>query len=204
MNFEQGRRWMNKRRNLSQIRRTVYVSDIDQQVTEEQLASLFLSCGQVVDCRICSDPKSILRFAFIEFTNSEGARSALGKSGTMVGSHPIRVLISKTAITPVNPYFLPKSEDEREKCARTVYCTNIGKMVTQTELEDFFKTACGEVHDLRLLGDSYHQTNIAFVEFSLAESAVSALNCSGIVLGGLQIRVSPSKTPVRPHRSDVN
>ncbi|XP_074372370.1 polyadenylate-binding protein-interacting protein 12-like isoform X3 [Apium graveolens] len=34
------------------IRRTVYVCDIDQ---------------QVVDCRVCGDPNSVLRFAFIEF-----------------------------------------------------------------------------------------------------------------------------------------
>ncbi|KAI7758225.1 hypothetical protein M8C21_018747, partial [Ambrosia artemisiifolia] len=31
-----------------------------------------------------------------------------------------------------------------------------------------------------------------------AESAIAALNCSGAVLGTLPIRVSPSKTPVRP------
>jgi hypothetical protein len=31
-----------------------------------------------------------------------------------------------------------------------------------------------------------------------AESAMAALNCSGAILGSLPIRVSPSKTPVRP------
>ncbi|KDO50513.1 hypothetical protein CISIN_1g0220581mg, partial [Citrus sinensis] len=31
-----------------------------------------------------------------------------------------------------------------------------------------------------------------------AESAILALNCSGMVLGSQPIRVSPSKTPVRP------
>ncbi|CAE6118506.1 unnamed protein product [Arabidopsis arenosa] len=180
------------------------VQAISTMVTEEQLASLFLSCGQVVDCRICGDHKSILRFAFIEFTDAEGARSALRKSGTVFGSHPIRVLISKTAIAPVNPSFLPRSEDELEKCGKTVYCTNIDKQVTKMELENFFKTVCGEVHHLRLLGDFYHQTRIAFVEFKLAESAISALNYSGVVLGELPIRISPSKTPVRPHRSDLN
>ncbi|KFK23812.1 hypothetical protein AALP_AAs39054U000100, partial [Arabis alpina] len=66
--FGQGKRRMNKRTSLAQkedvIKRTVYVSDIDQQVTEEQLAGVFLNCGQVVDCRVCGDPNSILRFAF--------------------------------------------------------------------------------------------------------------------------------------------
>ncbi|CAI7891264.1 unnamed protein product [Closterium sp. NIES-54] len=124
--------------------RTVYVSDIDHQVTEEQLATLFLSCGQVVDCRICGDPNSVLRFAFVEFTDEEGAKNALSIAGTMLGYYPLRVLPSKTAILPVNPTYLPKSQEEREMCARTVYCTNIDKKVTQADVKLFFESLCGE------------------------------------------------------------
>ncbi|KAL8170388.1 hypothetical protein V2J09_022192 [Rumex salicifolius] len=252
----QGKRRNNTRTTMAQreevIRRTVYVSDIDQQVTEEQLAALFINCGQVVDCRICGDPNSVLRFAFIEFTDEGSAGAALSLSGTMLGYYPVKVLPSKTAIAPVNPNLLPRTEDEREMCARTIYCTNIDKKVTQTEVKLFFESVCGEVHRLRILGDYHHSTRIAFVEFvmiatwkacvkhspdmsskplldsfptekraapfckrerkkisdeailfcnifvSPAESAIAALNCSGVVLGSLPIRVSPSKTPVRP------
>lgn len=201
-NFNQGKRRINSRTSMAQreeiIRRTVYVSDIDQQVTEEQLAALFVGCGQVVDCRICGDPNSVLRFAFIEFTDEEGAMAALNLSGTMLGFYPVRVLPSKTAIAPVNPTFLPRNEDEREMCTRTIYCTNIDKKVTQADVKLFFESVCGEVYRLRLLGDYHHSTRIAFVEFVMAESAIAALNCSGVVLGSLPIRVSPSKTPVRP------
>ncbi|XP_010267390.1 PREDICTED: polyadenylate-binding protein-interacting protein 12-like isoform X2 [Nelumbo nucifera] len=181
-NYSQGKRRMNSRTSMAQreevIRRTVYVSDIDQQVTEEQLAALFINCGQ--------------------FTDEEGARAALSLAGTMLGYYPVRVLPSKTAIAPVNPTFLPRSEDEREMCARTIYCTNIDKKVSQADVKLFFESICGEVYRLRLLGDYHHSTRIAFVEFVLAESAIAALNCSGVVLGSLPIRVSPSKTPVRP------
>ncbi|XP_076934420.1 polyadenylate-binding protein-interacting protein 11-like isoform X2 [Bidens hawaiensis] len=201
-NFGHAKRRMNSRTSMAQsedvIKRTVYVSDIDHQVTEEQLAALFINCGQVVDCRVCGDPNSVLRFAFIEFTDEEGAKNALSLGGTMLGYYPVRVLPSKTAIAPVNPTFLPRSEDEREMCARTIYCTNIDKKVTQTDVKLFFETLCGEVYRLRLLGDYHHSTRIAFVEFVMAESAIAALNCSGAVLGSLPIRVSPSKTPVRP------
>ncbi|GAA0155984.1 RNA splicing factor [Lithospermum erythrorhizon] len=198
----QGKQRMNNRTSMAQqeevIRRTVYVSDIDQEVTEESLAALFLTCGQVVDCRICGDPKSILRFAFVEFTDEEGASNALSLSGFVLGYYPLKVMPSKTAIAPVNPTFLPRSEDEREMCARTVYCTNIDKKVTQANVRIFFETFCGEVHRLRLLGDYNHSTRIAFVEFVMAESAIVALSFSGAILGSLPIRVSPSKTPVRP------
>eukprot|EP00897_Mesotaenium_endlicherianum_P009760 jgi/Mesen1/8812/ME000053S08221 len=151
------------------VRRTVYVSDIDQQVTEEQLAALFLTCGQVVDCRVCGDPNSVLRFAFVEFTNEEGAQAALSLAGTVLGFYPVRVLPSKTAIVPVNPTFLPRSEDEREMCGRTIYCTNIDKKVTQADVKLFFESLCGEVARLRLLGDYHHSTRIAFVEFIMSE-----------------------------------
>ncbi|KAB1205194.1 Polyadenylate-binding protein-interacting protein 12 [Morella rubra] len=169
--YSQGKRRVNGRMTPAQreamIRRTVYVSDIDQQVTEEQLAALFLNCGQVVDCRVCGDPNSILRFAFIEFTDEDGARAALNLSGTMLGYYPVRVLPSKTAISPVNPTFLPRSEDEREMCSRTIYCTNIDKKVTQADVKFFFESLCGEVQRLRLLGDYHHSTRIAFVEFTV-------------------------------------
>ncbi|KAL4281077.1 hypothetical protein GQ457_03G024930 [Hibiscus cannabinus] len=207
-NFNQGRRRFNGRAFRAQrddsTRRTVYVSDIDQIITEEQLACLFSNCGQVVDCRVCGDPHSVLHFAFVEFADEEGARTALNLDGTMLGFYPVRVMPSKTAILPVNPTFLPRSEDEREMCTRTVYCTNIDKKVSQAEVKNFFESTCGEVTRLRLLGDQVHSTRIAFVEFAMAESAIFALNCSGMVLGTQPIRVSPSKTPVKPRGTRLN
>uniref|UniRef100_A0A0D3CH59 RRM domain-containing protein n=1 Tax=Brassica oleracea var. oleracea TaxID=109376 RepID=A0A0D3CH59_BRAOL len=79
-----------------------------------------------------------------------------------------------------SPVFGSQAEDEHEMRARTIYYTNIHT-----------KAGCGEVYRLRLLGDYHHPTRISFVEFVMAESAVSTLNCSGMLLGSLQIRVFP-------------
>ncbi|KAK1366394.1 Polyadenylate-binding protein-interacting protein 10-like [Heracleum sosnowskyi] len=179
------------------IRRTVYVSDIDNQINEEQLAALFTSCGQLVDCRICGDPNSVLRFGFVEFANKEGAKNALSLTGTMLGFHTVKVERSRTAIAPVNKNLLPTSEDERERCTRTVYCTNIDKEVTPEDIKLLFESFCGEVTCLKLLGGHNHSTGSAFVEFAISDSAIAALNCSGVILGELPIRVSPSKTPIK-------
>ncbi|KAG6756314.1 hypothetical protein POTOM_039741 [Populus tomentosa] len=224
--FNQGRRRLNGRAYRAQredsIRRTVYVSDIDQHVTEEQLAGLFSGCGQVVDCRICGDPRSVLRFAFVEFAVERELTAPSnilrGKSSFKPWRDHARILSSQSAtfkncypssesyISPsgMNEFYYGllklcnSSEDEREMCTRTVYCTNIEKKVSQAEVKNFFESICGEVTRLRLLGDHVHSTRIAFVEFALAESAIAALNCSGMVLGSQPVRVSPSKTPVRP------
>lgn len=179
------------------VRRTVYICDIDQCVTEAELAVAFAGCGAIVDCRVCGDPNSAMRFAFIEFRDPAAVPAALAKTGTVLGAYPLRVAPSKTAIVPVNRAFLPESATERALCARTVYAANIDRRVAAPDVRAFFEGLCGPVSRLRLLGDGGHATRIAFVEFGAAASAAAALNCSGALLGSLPIRVSPSKTPLR-------
>lgn len=179
------------------VKRTVYISDIDHQVTEEELANLFVEVGSVVDCRVCGDPNSAKRFAFVEFSDEEGSSKALEKSGATLGGSAIRVLPSKTAIVPVNKDFMPRNMEEMELCSRTVYIANIDKKVDKHDVRRFFESLCGKVTKLRLLGDYAHSTRIAFIEFTHADSALAALNCTGAVLGTLPIRVAPSKAPVR-------
>ncbi|CAI8592487.1 unnamed protein product [Vicia faba] len=60
--------------------------------------------------------------------------------------------------------------------------------LTQADVKHFFESICGEVQRLRLLGDYHHSTRIAFVEFTVADSAIAALSCSGVILGALPIR----------------
>ena len=183
--------------NTDSVRRTVYVCDIEASVTEEQLASLFIRCGQVIDCRICGDPNSQLRFAFVEFTTEAAAMAALMLHGAVLNYQQLQVLPSKTPIMPVNPVYLPQSQNELETCGRTIYVTNIDQTVEKKQLTAFFDSTCGPISKSRVLGQKDHPTKIAFIEFARAESAMSALNCSGAALGRYPIRVSPSKTPVR-------
>ncbi|XP_051114565.1 polyadenylate-binding protein-interacting protein 8-like isoform X2 [Andrographis paniculata] len=170
-----------KAQTEDRIKRTVYISDIDHNITEERLADLFSKCGHIVDCRVCGDPRSRLRFAFVEFAEDFSAKASLSLSGMMLESSSIKVMPSKTAILPVNPTFLPRSEDEREMCARTVYCTNIDRKATEEDVRTFFERKCGE-----------------------AECATSALDCCGEMLGNRRIRISPSKTPVRSLTSSAS
>ncbi|KAI3435919.1 hypothetical protein D9Q98_001977 [Chlorella vulgaris] len=185
------------RRNEDKVRRTVYISDISDAVTELQLAAFFQDCGQMVDCRVCGDPNSALRFAFIEFLAEESVQQALSRSGALLGDFPIRVSPSKTAIVPVNNTYLPRSCEERALVARTVFVGNIDRVVEREQLSEFFGNLCGPVSKIRLLGDTQHKSKIAFVEFDAPESAKAALKLSGALLGTLPLRVSPSKTPVR-------
>ncbi|CAM6098698.1 unnamed protein product [Calypogeia fissa] len=178
------------------IRRTIYVSPIPNQFTEEQVAALFITVGQVVDCRMWGNPT--FRFGFVEFIDEHSAQAALGLTQAIVDHFacPVRLLPSRTAIVPVDLTFLPQSETERERCVRTVYCKNIDKDLSERDVKLLFEGLCGDISQLRLFGKSHHPTNIAFVEFVRPESAVAALDQSGRIFGSLPIRVSPSKTPI--------
>eukprot|EP01024_Parvocaulis_polyphysoides_P052039 TRINITY_DN5125_c0_g1_i6.p1 TRINITY_DN5125_c0_g1~~TRINITY_DN5125_c0_g1_i6.p1 ORF type:complete len:433 (+),score=46.14 TRINITY_DN5125_c0_g1_i6:223-1521(+) len=192
--------------------RTVYVSEIDHSVTEEDLARLFSKCGEVVDCRLCGDAHSRMRFAFVEFspeTGEDAINKALQLDDHLLGSYPIRVLKSRTAIVPVKRDLMPNSESEMERCQRTIYVSNIDKRLSEKDVVNFFETLCagegdsGKVKKIRLLADNNHSTAIAFVEFVTPESASTALsNCQGALMGCLPLRVSPSKTPVRTPEED--
>jgi hypothetical protein len=79
-----------------------------------------------------------------------------------------------------------------------VYIANVDRHVSGCEVRRFFEHLCGPVSRLRLLKEVQNSdSRIAFVEFEVPEGALAALNCSGAVLGGAALRISPSKTPVR-------
>lgn len=54
-------------RDEEKVRRTVYITDVDPRANETDLLTLFADCAPIVDWRICGDPNSTMRFAFIEF-----------------------------------------------------------------------------------------------------------------------------------------
>ncbi|XP_039797624.1 polyadenylate-binding protein-interacting protein 8-like [Panicum virgatum] len=184
-------------RSQEAVKRTVFVKYIDHTITEQILAALFWSYGTVVHCRICGDHSNGLRFGFVEFQREEEAYSALLLNGIIVGMNPLSVSPSRTAICPINPRFLPQSEAEWEMCSRTIYCTNISKIVQSSDLKAFCEAYFGKVCRLKLLDNDRPSTNLAFIEFAEVDAAIAALGCDGIFAGGHRIRICPSKTPIR-------
>ena len=206
-----------RRQRQAVLRRTVYVRNLDAEVTEVHLLHVFGACGGVQDSRLCSDPHSTLRYAFLQFDAEEAAGRALALNGTVLGRHAVRVSRSRTAIVPVNSSLLPRSEEELERCKRTAYVTNLDAdldvcalamhsiLPLQTDpdcaqgpaVHAFFDRLCGpvtRVHVTRMQGQS---TGAAFVEFADELGAGRALNCGGARIKQLPIRVSPSKTPLQ-------
>lgn len=66
----------------------------------------------------------------------------------------------------------------------------------------FTCTRPGPIARFKMKADKHHGTRIAFVEFETAEAAKAALGMCGAQLGASQLRVSPSKTPVRIDKAE--
>mmetsp|Transcript_8109 Transcript_8109/g.26962 ORF Transcript_8109/g.26962 Transcript_8109/m.26962 type:complete len:657 (-) Transcript_8109:301-2271(-) len=195
---------------------TVRVKDLLPRVQEAQLWDLFARCGEVVDCRLCGgSAPSEQRFAFVEFASPHAAGRAVALTGQLPGGWgaPLSVEFARssmvsatTATTSINPkLLLPHTSEERSRCRRTVHVANLSPTVGESEIWDHFTRVCGRVTSLNLHrsggsggggGGGGHSTGLAFVEFASPEGAARALLCTGQLLGGLAIRVSPSKLPV--------
>lgn len=59
------------------------------QVTEAEVAQHFADCGDIMDCRVCGDPNSAMRFAFIEFREEESVLQVPPSRSTCAWSHPV-------------------------------------------------------------------------------------------------------------------
>nr|CAG4715645.1 unnamed protein product [Naegleria fowleri] len=183
------------------VKRTIYVTCIDTQITETQVCEFFSYCGRIVNYRVCGDTQHPTRFGFFEFEQKESAQAAISLSGQFLGRYALRILGSRTPIQPTpgavgngaTYSFTPVHHDQIN---RTVYVGNVDVGLTEDDLKEFFDANCGPVTKVVLAGDAVHSARFAFVEFLHFESRNKALECSGTLLGNRNIRINPSRTPI--------
>lgn len=84
---------------IDEIRRTVYVGNLNSQTTTaEQLLEFFKQVGDVKFVRMAGDETQPTRFAFVEFVDQESVARALTFNGVMFGDRPLKVNHSNNAI----------------------------------------------------------------------------------------------------------
>ncbi|KAB5522352.1 hypothetical protein PHYPO_G00158560 [Pangasianodon hypophthalmus] len=84
---------------IDEIRRTVYVGNLNSQTTTaEQLLEFFKQVGEVKFVRMAGDETQPTRFAFVEFANQDCVARALAFNGVMFGDRPLKINHSNNAI----------------------------------------------------------------------------------------------------------
>ena len=87
---------------------TIYVGNIESQITEEGVRQFFSQFGPIVKLKLAGDPSYPARFAFIEFSNPQAATNATAFHGSLLGSRALKISMSKSVIG--GNYTGPKGE----------------------------------------------------------------------------------------------
>ncbi|KAM6986009.1 splicing regulatory glutamine/lysine-rich protein 1 [Aplochiton taeniatus] len=112
---------------VDEIRRTVYVGNLNSQTTAaEQLLEFFKQVGDVKFVRMAGDETQPTRFAFVEFANQESVSRALTFNGVMFGDRPLKINHSNNAIVKppeLTPQAAAKELEDVMKRVREAQCT---------------------------------------------------------------------------------
>lgn len=78
---------------------TLYLSNIDCEVTEWELSQVLRSFGDLSKVRLCGNPRQATQYAFVEFIDEKSAKTALSRDGKyLLGKTALRWSSSKSII----------------------------------------------------------------------------------------------------------
>ncbi|KAJ7377026.1 Protein srek1IP1 [Desmophyllum pertusum] len=105
---------------IDEIRRTVYVGNLDTTLSAEQLMAFFSGCGEIRYVRMSGDETQPTRFAFVEFSEPGAVNTALQYNGVIFGGRPLKVNHSKNAIVKPATKSSDKDRKDIDKAMRRV------------------------------------------------------------------------------------
>jgi len=158
--------------------RTLFINNLPYQTNKEQISSLFLEFGSILDIRLIQDPHTqrLKGYGFIEFSDSEAVSAILTKDREVEKAFVIgeRHIIVKPS----------KSYNKIKHGIKYVaFVSNLSYSIqTEKELEDFFKEHnCAEriiniTLQRKLNGDF---KGFAFAEFTTEEDLIKVIELNG-------------------------
>ena len=173
--------------------RTVFISNLDFSLTEQQLMKVFSKCGDVIDVRLVKNFGGKSKgYGFVEFKTPQAAISALQMDNEPIDGRPIYVSVN----------------DPNKKGHQFKYSTNLEKnklfvkgivtSATKEDLESLF-APFGSIKAVRLVTfRNGHSKGIAYVEYNEEASAKTAiLKLDNYEYKGQNLSVAISNPPTR-------
>ncbi|KAI4298478.1 hypothetical protein L6164_032032 [Bauhinia variegata] len=162
---------------------SLYVGDLDINVTDSQLYDLFNQVGQVVSVRVCRDLTSrrSLGYGYVNYSNPQDAARALDVLNfTPLNGKHIRIMYSH------------RDPSIRKSGAGNIFIKNLDKAIDHKALHDTF-SAFGHILSCKVATDSSGQSRgYGFVQFDNEESAQKAIEkLNGMLLNDKQVYVGP-------------
>ncbi|XP_058725150.1 polyadenylate-binding protein 2-like [Vicia villosa] len=160
---------------------SLYVGDLELNVSDSQLYELFNQVGQVVSVRVCRDlaTRRSLGYGYVNFNNPQDAARALDVLNfTPLNNKSIRVMYSH------------RDPSIRKSGTANIFIKNLDKTIDHKALHDTFSTF-GHILSCKIATDGTGQSKgYGFVQFENAESAQGAIDkLNGMLINDKQVYV---------------
>ncbi|KAJ6709757.1 RNA BINDING PROTEIN [Salix koriyanagi] len=158
---------------------SLYVGDLDFNVTDSQLYDLFNQVGQVVSVRVCRDlsTRRSLGYGYVNYSNPQDAARALDVLNfTPLNSKPIRVMYSH------------RDPSIRKSGMANIFIKNLDKTIDHKALHDTF-SSFGNILSCKVATDASGQSKgYGFVQFDNEEAAQNAIDkLNGMLINDKQV-----------------
>ncbi|XP_057465659.1 polyadenylate-binding protein 8-like [Actinidia eriantha] len=162
---------------------SLYVGELELNVTDSQLYDLFNQLGQVVSVRVCRDltTRRSLGYGYVNYTNPQDAARALEVLNfTPLNGKSIRIMYSH------------RDPSVRKSGAGNIFIKNLDKAIDHKALHDTF-SSFGNILSCKVATDSSGQSKgYGFVQYDSDEAAQKAIEkLNGMLLNDKQVYVGP-------------
>ncbi|XP_011074396.1 polyadenylate-binding protein 8-like [Sesamum indicum] len=160
---------------------SLYVGDLDLNVTDSQLYDLFNQVGQVVSVRVCRDlsTRRSLGYGYVNYSNPQDAARALEVLNfTPLNNKSIRVMYSH------------RDPSIRKSGTANIFIKNLDKTIDNKALHDTF-SSFGNILSCKIATDPNGQSKgYGFVQFDSEDAAQSAIDkLNGMLINDKQVYV---------------
>lgn len=162
---------------------SLYVGDLDTNVTDSQVFEMFNAMGSVVSVRVCRDvtTRRSLGYAYVNFSSPEDAARALEMLNfALLGNKTIRIMYSN------------RDPSLRRSGAANIFIKNLDKSIDNKLLHETF-SVFGTILTSKVATDPSGQSKgYGFVQYETEEAAKKAIEqLNGMLLNDKQVYVGP-------------
>ncbi|PQQ05871.1 polyadenylate-binding protein 4-like isoform X1 [Prunus yedoensis var. nudiflora] len=160
---------------------SLYVGDLDPQVTEDDLLGTFRFIGPIASVRLCRNAHSgeSLRYAYVNFYSHSHASKAMAcLNHTELKGKTMRIMWSQRDALP------------RKTGIANIFVKNLDTSVTSTQLQDMFGDF-GTILSCKVAEENGKSKGFGFVQFDTEDSAMAAVSAlNDTVIMGKNLYVS--------------
>ncbi|XP_013389852.1 splicing regulatory glutamine/lysine-rich protein 1 isoform X2 [Lingula anatina] len=119
---------------VEEIRRTIYITNLDTTVTSEMLLTFFSQIGEVKYVRMAGDEAQLTKCAFVEFSEMSSVATALTYNGVAFVGKPLKIGHANNAIVKPGASAMMPSREMEEAMKKVKEAQSLITSAVETDL----------------------------------------------------------------------